>query len=388
MLHKTPKLLRAYRAALRRYLNDTPNHDLSEAGKLGLRAHKIKLETLDLARLHEEALIELVLKRSDIRNNEIIRLAGTFFAEAIRPIEGSHRAAREKNVQIQAALDKLSQRSVQLAVMNEELKTEIQRRVLVEKSLKTSEKTSSKLLEESLHLQEELRSLSRRHFTAQEEERKRISRELHDVIAQTLTGINIRLASLTLQTQANSADIHKKIAITQRLVEKSVNVVHQFACDLRPTVLDDLGLIPALNAYLNDFSKRSGIDGSFSAFPKVENLSSEKKTVLYRVAQEALVNITRHSKATHATVTIRKRKEVSRMKIHDDGKGFIINNRRTSKGNQSLGLLGMRERVEMVGGKFFVASKPGKGTTIQVDLANENADKPENRISASLEAYQ
>jgi len=367
-MYKTPKLLRAYRAALRRYLNGAPNFDLSEAAKLGLGAHKSGLEILDLARLHEEATVDLVLKRSDIRSDDMIRQAGTFFEAAIRPMEGRSGTASAKNVQIQAAMDELSQRSVQLAASNEELKIEIQRRIVVEKSLKTSEATTSKLLKESLNLQEELRSLSRRHFTAQEEERKRISRELHDVVAQALTGINIRLASLTLQTQSNSKDIQKKIALTQRLVEKSVNVVHRFACDLRPTVLDDLGLIPALKAYLKEFMKSSNMKSSFTAFPRVESLSSEEKTALYRVAQEALVNVIRHSEATIATVTIRKRKDVISMKVHDDGIGFTISDRKTSKGKQSLGLLGMRERVEMVGGKFSVVSKPGKGTTVQVDL--------------------
>jgi signal transduction histidine kinase len=368
MLRKLPRLLREYRAALRRYLKGAPFSDLSEAGKLGLRALKIGLETLDLARLHEEALIVLVLKHPDVRNDDMVRLAGTFFAEAITPIEGSHRAAREKNIQLKAAVDKLSQRSVELAESNKELKREIQRRVQVERNLKISETTTSELLKESLLLQQELRFLSRRLLTAQEEERKRISRELHDVVAQTLTGINIRLAALTLQTHANSTEIHEKIEITQRLVEQSVDIVHRFARDLRPTVLDDLGLIAALKSYLNDFTSRSGIMGSLNAFPSVEKLTSEEKTVLYRVAQEALVNITRHSKATRATVTIRKSRDGVRMQIHDDGKGFKVSARRISKGSERLGLLGMRERVEMVGGRFYVESEPGKGTTIQADL--------------------
>jgi signal transduction histidine kinase len=368
MLHKVPKLFIAYRAALLRCVHSAAPHDVSAAEKLGISALKNGLETLDLARLHEETLLNVLAIKSDRSNAEMIRLAGTFFTEAIMPIEGSHRAAREKNVQIQAAMDELNQRSRELVAKNKELKMEIQQRVIAEVALKTSELTTRKLLKEALHFQQELRSLSRNHFHMQEEERKVISRELHDVVAQTLTGINIRLTALALQTHANASEIQKNIAITLRHVEQSVDVVHRFARDLRPSVLDDLGLIPALNAYLKDFTERSGISGSISAFPSVETINDEEKTVLYRVAQEALVNIVRHSKATHATLTIRKLKNVVTMKIRDDGKGFTVNDPKNSQSKARLGLLGMRERVEMIGGSFLVTSVLGKGTLIQVKL--------------------
>ncbi len=368
MFHRNPKLFIAYRTALRFYLRALPPHDVSQAGKLGIRALKCGLETLDLARLHEEVLIDILSTDSPVHHAELIRLAGSFFAEAIMPIEGSHRVAREKNIQIQAAMNELRKRSQELVAKNKELKKEILHRIRMEVALKASEATTSKLLKESLHFQDELRSLSRNHFQMQEEDRKIISRELHDVVAQTLTGINIRLTALALQTHANSREILKNIAITQRHVEQSVDVVHRFACDLRPTVLDDLGLIPALNAYLIDFTERSGIASKISAFPTVENISDEEKTVLYRVAQEALVNIVRHSKADHATLTIRKRNNILTMKIRDDGKGFAINAPKSGTNKLRLGLLGMRERVEMVGGKFLLESSPGKGTTIQVKL--------------------
>ena len=108
-------------------------------------------------------------------------------------------------------------------------------------------------------MQEQLRHLSRQLLLAQEEERKRISRELHDEIVQTLVGINVHLASLKVKARLNIKDLMKKISQTQQLVEKSVNTVHRFARELRPTVLDDLGLIPALEAFIKDFTKRTGI---------------------------------------------------------------------------------------------------------------------------------
>ena len=110
-------------------------------------------------------------------------------------------------------------------------------------------------------MQEQLRLLSRQLLSAQEEERKRISRELHDVIAQTLTGINVRLATLKKEATLNTKGLERNIARTQRLVEKSVDIVHRFARELRPTVLDDLGLIPALHSFMKNFTRRDGHPG-------------------------------------------------------------------------------------------------------------------------------
>ncbi len=369
MKYKTPKLFRAYQKGLHTYLKDGAVGGLEVAQNLGKRALGLGLETLDLAKLHQEALIALVLHHSsDADRDDMIRLAGTFFAEAVTPIEGSHRIAREANIKLKSTVDKLSQRTKELATSNISLKAEIKSRIDMESSLRVSESTTSRLLAESLHLQEELRFLSRRLLVAQEEERKRISRELHDIVAQTLTGINVRLAALTLKTDANSKGILSNIASTQRLVEKSVDIVHRFARDLRPTVLDDLGLIPALKSYLKDFMERSGIRATLTVFAGVEELDSTTRTVLYRVAQEALINVAHHSKAANAKVSIRKLKEVIRMEIHDDGKGFKVDKPVRSHSCQRLGLLGMRERVEMIGGHFRVESEPGKETTVYVDI--------------------
>ena len=154
------------------------------------------------------------------------------------------------------------------------------------------------MLEQSDRLQEQLRQLSRQILSAQEDERKKISRELHDVIAQTLTGINVRLAALKKEAAINTKGLDRNIARTQRLVEKSVNIVHQFARELRPAVLDDLGLIPALHSFVKLFSKRTRIHVHLKVFAGVEQLDIAKRTVLFRVAQEALTNVSRHAHAS------------------------------------------------------------------------------------------
>lgn len=153
------------------------------------------------------------------------------------------------------------------------------------------------------------------------------------------------------------------------MVEKSVKIVCQFAQRLRPACLDDLGIIPALKNYTNDFAKRTGIFIRLMASANVEELNSPKRTALFRVAQAALTNVTQHAEATQVNVTIRKLPKIVRMEIHDNGKSFDVAKLFASGMNGRLGLIGMRERVEMVGGFFSIDSSPKRGTTIRADIS-------------------
>ena len=328
------------------------------------------LETLDLARFHEQALITLVLPGYSSSTREaMIRRAGKFFAEAITPIEKTHRTAQEANAHLNQTIQMLNQRSVDLAASNRRLQQEILQRKSVEDSLRKSEQHYSELLEQSRHMQQQLRLLSRQLLSAQEEERKNISRELHDVIAQTLTGINVRLAALKKEAATNTKGLDRNITRTQRLVEHSVNIVHQFARELRPAVLDDLGLIPALHSFMNSFTIRTGVRASLTSFTmKLEQLDTTRRTVLFRVAQEALNNVARHAQASRVEVSIQKLPDCICMKIKDDGKSFDVERALHANGGKRLGLLGMRERLEMIGGSFTVQSAPGKGTTVQAQI--------------------
>ena len=269
-----------------------------------------------------------------------------------------------------------------LAASNRKLEQEIVRRQVVEKSLKQSEQHSRQLLEQSRQMQEQLRRLSRQLLSAQEEERKKISRELHDVIAQTLTSISVRLAALTKTAVLNTGGLERTIARTQQLVEHSVNIVHQFARELRPTVLDDLGLVPALHTFMKGFREQTGIRVSLSAPAALDKVNSDKRTILFRVAQEALNNVARHAQASQAEVRIQKLDDAICMRIRDDGKGFQTALVLHAKKNKRLGLLGMRERLEMVGGNITIESAPGRGTTIQaqVPLADVRARGRESSL--------
>jgi PAS domain S-box-containing protein len=249
-----------------------------------------------------------------------------------------------------------------LTASNRKLEQEIVRRKMVEQSLQKSEHDQSRLLAE-------MRLLSHRMLQVQEEERKRISRELHDIVAQTLVGMNSHLEVLTLKAAHKPRNLQPEITRTRRLLKKSLAIVHRFALELRPTVLDDLGLIPALHSFMKDFMKRTGVRARLKIFAEVERLPIAKRTVLYRVALEALNNAASHAQASRVEVSIKQLPDCICMKIKDDGQSFDVARVLRKKGDKRLGLLGMRERLEMIGGEFSIKSTPGRGTTVTAKIS-------------------
>lgn len=226
MKRKVIVLSRRYASALRKHLQQGPQASLRPARGLGSQAVAMGLETLDVAKIHEGAVATLKASRS---RNGILRRAEIFFTEAITPIEKTHGAARKTDARLDQLNKTLGRRTVDLAAANRSLKQRISQRKTVEKALKTSGGHSKKLLEESRQLQKHLRRLTRRILSAQEDKRKKISRELRDEIAQTLLGINVRLLSLKQQTTANSEELQKEVASTRRLVDKSMKSIKRFA---------------------------------------------------------------------------------------------------------------------------------------------------------------
>jgi signal transduction histidine kinase len=357
-----------YQEALLTHLKQGRQANPESARGLGSQALASGLQTLDLAKLHEKTLVMEVLPGYPANKRAaLVKRAGTFFAAVVAPAEKTDSSVREA-VRREKIIESLSQRTVELAASNLQLSREITRRKAVEGALKKSERHCLKSLERSELLKEEMQELSRQILSAQEDERKKISRELHDVIAQTLMGINVRLAALKKEAGINTKGLGRNIDITQQLVVKSANIVHQFARELRPTVLDDLGLIPALHAFLKSFMTRTGVRAHLTAFAGVEKLDADGRAVLFRVAQEALTNVDRHAGATSVKVVIRKHVKGICMIITDDGKSFQVQPVLSARGSKRLGLLGMRERVEMVGGCFHIESAPGKGTSITAQI--------------------
>lgn len=206
---------------------------------------------------------------------------------------------------------------------------------------------------------ERLKALSARLVTAQEEERRRIAVELHDELGQVLTAVKINLQSFERRLDPPArADLAETVASVDQAMER----VRDLALDLRPSVLDDLGLPAALRWYAHRFSRDTGIDVHVSADARPRQETSIE-TACFRVAQEALTNIMRHGQARHVWVDLEDDGGVTALKIRDDGAGFdVMAARERAVGGLSLGLLGMEERVSSLGGEFDVQSVPGQGT--------------------------
>jgi len=220
--------------------------------------------------------------------------------------------------------------------------------------------------EESLQAQRELKKLSKRLVEAEERERRAISRELHDEVGQSLSALLIDVENLT-EMCSEGAAFRQGLQRIKTLAENCVNEVRNMALLLRPSMLDDLGLVAALDWQAREVSKRTGmlvdtVDENVS-----ENLPEEHKTCVYRIVQEALNNCSKHAYAKNVRVVVRQDPNYFRVSIEDDGKGFDASRVR------GLGLVGMNERVSQLGGVLKVESDPAQGTRLRVDLPLPNA---------------
>ena len=230
MKRKLSALSQQYAAALKKHLKRGRRANLQPALKLGRQAVALRLETLELARIHEQALTTLEFSNSE---NGLSKRAEIFFNEAITPIVETHRAARQSKIDLNRLNEALNRRTLELAATNRQLQRGIVQRKGVEAALKKSGLHYNKLLRDSLQLQEGLRQLTHEVLVAQEEERRKISRELQDEIAQTLLGINVRLLSLKQEARGNTKGLKNEIASTQRLVAKSARSVRRVAREFR-----------------------------------------------------------------------------------------------------------------------------------------------------------
>jgi len=209
----------------------------------------------------------------------------------------------------------------------------------------------------------------------QEEERKRISRELHDELGQALAAINTHLALVQRECVGDQdAELRTGIADVEKVLVGAIERMHSFARALRSAALDDLGLLPALRSYLKDYAERTGLLVRFERSAKDASLNAEQKTALFRIAQESLANVAKHAQATEVVVTLGFAEDKMQLRIKDNGKGFVVSQQRTAVEKNRLGLLGMQERARLVNGRCLVQSAPGCGTTVMAEIPLADAN--------------
>ncbi len=209
--------------------------------------------------------------------------------------------------------------------------------------------------------QAKLKDLSARLVDAQEQERRAISRELHDEVGQSLSALLMELGNLGAVAPGD-AELRSHVESIRKLAESSVNVVRNMALLLRPSMLDDLGLVPALQWQAREISKRTGLAVTVEAENVADDLPEEHKTCIYRVVQEALNNCARHAFARSVRIEVVQESDRIRLSVLDDGLGF------NSTHTRGLGLLGMEERVTHLGGRFHLQSEPGHGARLRIEI--------------------
>lgn len=213
------------------------------------------------------------------------------------------------------------------------------------------------------HAEQELRRLSRHLVQAQEEERKYIARELHDSVGQALTAIGFELTSLKAAT-ASTQEFEARVRELKELNQHTLASLRDLAMGLRPSMLDDMGLGAALEWQGRQFSRRLGVPVDVAIEGPVDTLPDPYRTCIFRVVQESLTNCAKHAQAKHVDIRARFQQDAVRVTIRDDGVGFD----RYHNENRGIGLIGMQERVQELGGRFSIASEPKKGTRLEFEI--------------------
>jgi PAS domain S-box-containing protein len=221
---------------------------------------------------------------------------------------------------------------------------------------------------ERKHAEEALRALSARLRSAREEEGTRIAREIHDVLGGVLTGLKWDLEKIdnTLDKVGDGSslpEVRQRIGGMTTLIEATINTVRRIASELRPGVLDDLGLVAAIEWQIEQFQSRSGLTCHWTNETHEIELSRERATAVFRILQEILTNVLRHARAANLHVKLSRSEDCLELEVKDDGVGITESQRMNT---QSLGLLGMKERALLVGGEVHISGKPDAGTTVVV----------------------
>src|SRR6266849_3821229 len=204
-------------------------------------------------------------------------------------------------------------------------------------------------------------------INAQERERQRIARELHDETSQVLTSLLISLA--VLEESVETQEARERIADTRALAHSTLRAIRNLSIDLRPSALDDLGLLPALRWYVKEYQKKCSINVEFHATGFKERLPAEMETALYRIVQECLTNTAKHANANRVTITLKEETDKVYARITDDGEGFDYEALLKTPGQErGLGLAGMNERAVLLDGILNIHATPDQGTIIEVSI--------------------
>jgi signal transduction histidine kinase len=367
MIEAFPDIRVRYEAALADYVARPDEAALQRAYELGRAAMNAGCGIVDVIRLHHQALGKGAKPGERSANSPTAPAAEALLLEVLAPFEAAYRCFGSVRERLQQINGVLAERNEELALSNSQLEEEIRVRRRTEEALRESKDHYYQLFQQAHAMEGDLRELSAKVLSAHEDERKRISRELHDEVGQALTAVDVAIAMLKKQLRTDKA-FERTFAEAEQLLAQSMETVHSFARELRPATLDHFGLHSALRTHVTVFTQRTGIKTNLVAHPRMDRISGPQAEVLFRVAQEALNNVYKHSEATEAEIAFSCDGDVLGMDITDNGCSFCVEEKLGSRPTGRLGLLGMRERVRLVDGSFAIDSRPGLGTRIRVQV--------------------
>jgi two-component system sensor histidine kinase DegS len=335
-----------------------------EARRLEAQLEELKIQVINV--IKEVELCERKEKKCRLKLAFVSKQFGHLSEQAIRE---AYEEAKE--AQIELALKRREEKEL-IEKRNELERKLVDNKAIIEKAEKLVSQINVALnylnrdlkkMNTQLEQLKDKRALSVKIIEAQEEERKRIAREIHDGPAQAMANVLLKseLCEKLITKDIEQAKIELKNL--KNIVQQSLKEVRKIIYDLRPSALDDLGLIPALSRYIKNFSEETGIFVDFSVLSDYKRLSPEIEITCFRVVQEALTNIKKHSKAKNASVKFEFGMRFISIIIKDDGIGFDKENI-----GQGYGLMGMKERVEILNGKFEISSFKNKGTQIYISI--------------------
>lgn len=335
-----------------------------EARRLEAQLEELKIQVINV--IKEVELCERKEKKCRLKLAFVSKQFGHLSEQAIRE---AYEEAKE--AQIELALKRREEKEL-IEKRNELERKLVDNKAIIEKAEKLVSQINVALnylnrdlkkMNTQLEQLKDKRALSVKIIEAQEEERKRIAREIHDGPAQAMANV---LSKSELCEKLITKDIEQakiELKTLKNIVQQSLKEVRKIIYDLRPSALDDLGLIPALSRYIKNFSEETGIFVDFSVLSDYKRLSPEIEITCFRVVQEALTNIKKHSKAKNASVKFEFGMRFISIIIKDDGIGFDKENI-----GQGYGLMGMRERIEILNGKFEISSFKNNGTQIYISI--------------------
>lgn len=330
--------------------------------------------------------LESKFRKARIRLMEVSR---DFYKYGEATMEECYKAAEELRVQLAT----WRERESALRARRDELQRSLKSLEAITQRADTlfdNVSLAAKLLTEGLDkFNEHLEGLQQKHqlgvmiIQAQEEERRRVAREIHDGPAQALANVVLRAEIAEKLLAADPARGLAEFSEVKAMVKDSLSEMRRIMFNLRPMALDDLGLVPTLRQYIEELRRRSGLNIGFSVIGHERRLNGSLEIALFRVVQEALLNVLKHSQATQAAVSLEFTSDAVMVCIRDNGKGFVLEEvEKAAEGKEHFGLLTMRERVELFNGTLKIQTAPERGTRVFLRVPLENLEAQEDEGTA------